>query len=427
MLVTSLSIFLGLATSVLAQDATLVTSVDLGPTPTLDPQDPTLASGQTGLEDDPVTTLGAVDPSLTPPPGPAPTDIPLAVTSTFPAVPLVDKHFDYPSGIPYRVDTDDNLARGRQTGFNICNSTTQNQDSLCQTSFVNSIDGKFQTYFLAFDDFCIWGPPDPNSVVASTEGEMVAWCTNPNHGTRLIPKDSLTGVQFMRTPDYVQVVGYINQSRINLQSDDYGGEMDPHGADWRGNPLGGLMYSNAWSNGNNNSYTQVIEWHDFIGSNYFCVKVCDPAGPNDANFCQHIYDRMGCAYNAPSNAQNGTFESCLGDDQDYPGVYTDASGAVVTYSQPPESLGPITSFPYTPRVPASSQCTTYESSVIYKALENVTVPGDPTSTSASPSITSGSTRRPTAAGPTATGAGMRTGASVMAVVISFVGLGLLVA
>lgn len=46
-----------------------------------------------------------------------------------------------------------------------------------------------------------------------------------------------------------------------IPSDDGGGELDPHGADFRGNPLGGLVYSNGWSNGDNNSFTQVIEWH----------------------------------------------------------------------------------------------------------------------------------------------------------------------
>lgn len=65
----------------------------------------------------------------------------------------------------------------------------------------------------------------------------------------------------MRTPDYVQVVGFIDQALINMNADDYGGELDPHGADLRGNPMGGLLYSNAWSNGDNSSYTQVIEWH----------------------------------------------------------------------------------------------------------------------------------------------------------------------
>jgi hypothetical protein len=34
----------------------------------------------------------------------------------------------------------------------------------------------------------------------------------------------------MRTPDYVQVVGFIDQTKINLAADDTGGELDPHGA-----------------------------------------------------------------------------------------------------------------------------------------------------------------------------------------------------
>ena len=67
----------------------------------------------------------------------------------------------------------------------------------------------------------------------------------------------------MRTPDYVQVVGYIDQSLINIAPEDYGGEMDPHGADLRGNPLGGIVFSNAWS-GDNNTYVQAIEWHKYV-------------------------------------------------------------------------------------------------------------------------------------------------------------------
>ena len=84
---------------------------------------------------------------------------------------------------------------------------------------------------LCLTDFCLWGPPEPNSVVGDTEGEAVAYCTKPEHGTRLIPRGALQGVQFMKTPDYVQVVGFIDQTQINMQVDDWGGEMDPHGAD----------------------------------------------------------------------------------------------------------------------------------------------------------------------------------------------------
>ena len=109
-----------------------------------------------------------------------------------------------------------------------------------------------------------------------------------------------------------------------------------------------------------------------MGSNLFCFKVCDPSGSHAADYCQHIYDRIGCAYNAPSNAQNDSYTSCEGDSQDFPGIYTDQSGAIQTYHQPPETLGPITSMPYEPKVPASSNCVTYTSSKLYAAAATTT-------------------------------------------------------
>lgn len=60
---------------------------------------------------------------------------------------------------------------------------------------------------------------------------MVAWCTKPGYGTRLIPAGAISGVQLIRTPAYMQIVGFINQPLINLQAGDSGGELDPHGAD----------------------------------------------------------------------------------------------------------------------------------------------------------------------------------------------------
>jgi hypothetical protein len=76
----------------------------------------------------------------------------------------------------------------------------------------------------------------------------------------VIPGGALKGVQYLKTPDYIQITGFIDQTQINLQADDSGGELDPHGADEQGNPIGGLMFTNGWSNGNNNSFTQAIEW-----------------------------------------------------------------------------------------------------------------------------------------------------------------------
>jgi hypothetical protein len=314
-------------------------------------------------------------PTITPP---AAETTPTNTKSQYPATPLASKRFEYPAGIPYQTDTDD-LLRGVQFGYNQCNSTTEGQKSLCQTSFLNSLD-----------DFCLWAPPEPNSLIADTEGEEVAWCTKPGRGTRLIPAGTLTGVQFMRTPDYIQVVGFMDQTKINIQKGDYGGELDPHGADLRGNPLGGLVYSNGWGS-DKTKFSQVIEWHNFMGGDAFCFKVCDPAGAHAADYCQHIFDRIGCAYNAPNAAKDGVFESCLGDNQDFPGVYTQ-NGQTMTYTQPDEKLGPITSIPYTARIPASSSCSQFSSAQLFTALPTISGSSSakPTSSGTSKSTGSGS-------------------------------------
>ncbi|TRM66581.1 hypothetical protein BD626DRAFT_160957 [Schizophyllum amplum] len=308
-------------------------------------------------------------------------------TATYPATALADKRFDYPDGIPYKSD-EDHLIRGIQVGYNLCNSTTEGPESNCQTSFVNSVD-----------DFCLWGPPEPNSRIGDTEGETVAWCTKPGRGTRLIPPEALKGVQFMKTDAYVQVVGFIDQTQINIQTLDYGGEMDPHGADLRGNPLGGLMYTTAFGDGN--TWEQVIEWHNFMGSDMFCIKACDQSNEHAADFCEHIYDRIGCAFNAPNNAQNGTFESCEGDVQDYPGVYTDTNGEVSTYTQPPEGVEPTLT--WAARTPSSSNCVAYTSSELFSALAS-----DGSSGSGS---TSTSSRTGSSSGASGTTSGATAGAS----------------
>ena len=250
---------------------------------------------------------------------------------------------------------------------------------------------------------------------------MVAWCSKPGHGTRLIPAGALTGVQFLKTPDYIQIVGFIDQTKVNIADGDYGGEMDPHGADLVCvfclfiylAPT--VIYSDAchlfsaetqWevlctrpilqdlipksSNGLSLSFQFSSFRHSyivffsisFIGGNAFCLKVCDPAGLHAAQFCQHIYDRIGCAYNAPNAAHNKVFEACDAENGDYPGIYT-ANGVVQTYTQPPESLGPITTQPYTARVPSSSNCQTFSSAALYPSLPTATTSGVSSSSSAS--------------------------------------------
>jgi hypothetical protein len=162
--------------------------------------------------------------------------------------------------------------------------------------------------------------------------------------------------------------------------------------------LGGLVYSNAWS-GSNDSYTQVIEWHNFIGADFFCFKACDPAGADAAHYCEHIFDRIGCAYNAPNNAQENVYEACDGESQDFPGVYS-VNGVAMTYTQPPEDAGAISTMPYDPVVPASSNCRQYQSSELFGAIATVVAPGASTTGRPSGSATGSRTGSAAAAGAT---------------------------
>ena len=88
---------------------------------------------------------------------------------------------------------------------------------------------------------------------------------------------------------------------------------------------------------------------------------------------------MGCTYNMPNNAQNGTFEVCDADLKTPVGIYT-SNGVTLTYTQP--YSGDVIP-PYTPSVPASSNCVTYQSAALYTGLPTVT---------AAPSTASGTSK-----------------------------------
>ncbi|KZV90598.1 hypothetical protein EXIGLDRAFT_770653 [Exidia glandulosa HHB12029] len=271
---------------------------------------------------------------------------------------LVGKRFPY-TDIPYQADTTTS-ERGSQYGYNRCNSTTEGQSSLCQTAIINSLD-----------DFCLWGPPKANVPIGDSESYEVAWCTKPTHGARLIPAGALTGVQFIKTPSYVQITGRLNQELLNLPTGDYGGELDSGGQDGRGNPIGGLVYAAQLPGGTTDVPAQAASWHNFIGGDVFCFKACDPNAANAVGLCQHIYDRIGCAFNAPADYTDGVFLSCLGDDQDPVGLYTLPDGSTTYYKQPAESLGAVTTMPYVAKLPATSSCTTHSSAELYSGLPTV--------------------------------------------------------
>ncbi|KAK7462456.1 hypothetical protein VKT23_008055 [Stygiomarasmius scandens] len=295
-----------------------------------------------------------------------------AAAQSFVSDPLIDKVVPY-TAIPEHVDTH-TADRGPQAGYNICNSTTEGQSSMCQTGFVNHLD-----------DFCLFAPPEL-STIGDTEGIEVAWCTKPGRGTRLIPEGTFKGVQLVKSPGYIQIAGFIDQTKINIQQGDFGGELDSGGQDGRGNPIGGLVYSNNLpGSSGNDSFIQSRHWTFFIGGDQFCLKVCDDNNPNAGHLCEHIYDRIGCAYNAPNNAQQNVFESCEGEDMMPVGTYV-SGGQTLTWTQPPEGVEP--SPPYTPTPAASSNCVSFESAQLFSAIASVTASVSESASSSTATIVS---------------------------------------
>ncbi|KAI0078570.1 hypothetical protein K474DRAFT_882344 [Panus rudis PR-1116 ss-1] len=218
-----------------------------------------------------------------------------------------------------------------QTGTNQCGSG-HDQNSNCQNVYVNSVD-----------DFCLFAPPEPGpgSVIGNTERIEVAWCIKDGYGTRLIPDGTILGAHFVQTPDYVQVTGIGDLTKINVPKGDAGGELDPHGADGNGNPIGGLVFSSAFG-----QLQQIHEWTNFMSDSEFCIRACKD-GPKAPALCQHIYDVMGCHWNMPGNYNAGTFEKCAADSGEPMGVY---GGSTFHQGEP------VTPAPHP--APSSSQCVT---------------------------------------------------------------------
>lgn len=156
-----------------------------------------------------------------------------------------------------------------QYGTNQC-GTQSGQDSLCQNAYCELRRHHLSPTNIAsvnsVDDFCLFAPPysGSNATIGDTERVEVSWCIKDGYGTRLIPDGTITGAHFVQTPDYIQINGVGDLTKLNIPSGDSGGELDPHGADGNGNPIGGLVFSSAFG-----QLQQVHEWT--VRRLYFCI------------------------------------------------------------------------------------------------------------------------------------------------------------
>ncbi|KAK7018182.1 macrophage activating glycoprotein [Favolaschia claudopus] len=287
---------------------------------------------------------------------------PILSTLTFPYTALPSQVYPF------------NVLRGPQSGYNQCGPANASATANCQTLVFNNAS-----------DFCLWGSPDPNGSIGDVEAKVVTYCTNPQWGGRPIPDGAIHGLQFMRTSAYIQIVGFIDNSALSLASTETGGELDPHGADLQGNPLGGVVYSLDEAFRDGSEPGQVHNWNLFVGSSVFCLKACFN-NVTSPDYCENRYDLVGCNFNMPNAAPNGTFQACEGDLQTPVGTYVSA-GQTLTWSMP----DPLTTDPpYTPVVPSSSNCQTFQSGGLFTGgASSPANSGSSSASNANPSQTSG--------------------------------------
>lgn len=260
-----------------------------------------------------------------------------------------------PNNLPYKAGGSD------QYGYNNC-STIDSPTSNCQTLVMNSLS-----------DFCLFAGPY-RAPVGSIERKAVAFCLKAGRGARLMPPGTITGAHFVRTPDYFQITGTGDFTKINVPKGDQGGELDPWGYDVKGNPIGGVVIGKKGS-----KLLQFPNWTQFLSEKEFCIRVCYGNSAKAKQLCNHVYDELGCQWNIPGDYSGKTFDQCLGDDTEPMGVYTLKNGKVSTWSRnakptpPPHpaaktsSCASVSTLAYGTYPPAAPSSATKKSSSVPKS------------------------------------------------------------
>ncbi|GAA5929787.1 hypothetical protein JCM1841_002648 [Sporobolomyces salmonicolor] len=208
-----------------------------------------------------------------------------------------------PNNLPHTTESG-------QYGYNDCTKYGDSPSANCQTLWLNSID-----------DFCLWAPPK-KATIGDSERYLSLLHSASRPPSR--PNELLfRRVHFQQTDKYIRKF-----TKMNIPAGDEGGELDPHGADGNGNPIGAIVLTNIGG-----KTQQLTEWNQFISDEMFCIRACwsESDGPQ---WCNHIYDVMGCMWNDPGNYNSGSFDTCAADTPAMPmGEYKLKNGATSTWHQ----------------------------------------------------------------------------------------------
>ncbi|WVQ95426.1 hypothetical protein IAU59_002523 [Kwoniella sp. CBS 9459] len=230
------------------------------------------------------------------------------------------------------------LVKGQVTATNPNGVTNPDQPEFLPIgSYVNQTSLSRLLTLNGVDDFCLYGPPDqsggPENEIGNVEPVVVAYCTKPRNDARLIPDGAITAAHFIKTPLYVQIHGFWDGTKIGIVDGDAGGELDPHGAENLGNPIGGNVTSNV---GGSDVFYE--EWMSFISYDQFCLRICtaEANGVTAAIQCEHELDIMGCQFVMAIEdfyQSNNSFTSCEGEPAAPPGHYPQSNGSTSTFKQ----------------------------------------------------------------------------------------------
>ncbi|KAM0786022.1 hypothetical protein ACM66B_006837 [Microbotryomycetes sp. NB124-2] len=204
-------------------------------------------------------------------------------------------------------------------------------------------------------DFCLLAPPDPTTQnLVDAEADAVAYCLGQAfNDTRPMPDYFIKSAHVRRTPDYIQVSGEYQWTRLNLNPADCGGEYDNHGPSGKGNPVGADVM--AAFQPNSNATTLAHDFAQFLGHcdipdhGIFCLRAC--TGDNSYPYCRNTFDLMGCLWTMPGDYLEEGFTECQADSDLPIGVYNSS----YTFQQGDSYTPPPVA------APSSSNCRTMSS------------------------------------------------------------------
>ncbi|KAJ3197634.1 hypothetical protein HK101_002062 [Irineochytrium annulatum] len=130
--------------------------------------------------------------------------------------------------------------------------------------------------------FCLLLPAVKGQTVGDSEGSAKAKCfgSASTPGSSKLPDGAIKSAHYVKTAQYHQVTGMIDEDLLGISQSDGGGQYDnaPHGSE----PSSGAVPSPF------NYYVEIVE------SGRYCMRTCTTSGQDESSPCNMHRDTAGC-------------------------------------------------------------------------------------------------------------------------------------